>query len=197
MSAVDNKPCPYCGETIKVNAVKCRFCGEFLDEEPEEQKPQKKQREGGAAKWLVPVGRNIWALMAGYFGIFALLPYGIVFWGFAKMDDNVRTSTEEAVLYLGCGVNAMLGLIALAFGLIALITLLKSEKSGLGRAIFAMSAGLLGALLNFVLIYFYWMPTYVKQTKPLPPPPTGAPAKKTAVNDTPWWYGAGKMFVQS
>lgn len=29
--AKDTRACPYCAETIKVGAVKCRFCGEFLD----------------------------------------------------------------------------------------------------------------------------------------------------------------------
>ncbi len=28
-----DKPCPYCGETILREAVKCKHCGEFLDEE--------------------------------------------------------------------------------------------------------------------------------------------------------------------
>jgi DNA-directed RNA polymerase subunit RPC12/RpoP len=28
----DERACPYCAETIKVAAKKCRWCGEFLDE---------------------------------------------------------------------------------------------------------------------------------------------------------------------
>lgn len=31
----DEKKCPLCGETIKRSAVKCRFCGEFLDKDQE------------------------------------------------------------------------------------------------------------------------------------------------------------------
>ena len=30
---VDTKICPFCGETIRLNARKCRFCGEWLGEE--------------------------------------------------------------------------------------------------------------------------------------------------------------------
>lgn len=26
----DRKPCPYCGESIAISAIKCRFCNEFL-----------------------------------------------------------------------------------------------------------------------------------------------------------------------
>ena len=32
MSDSERVPCPYCGEPILADAVKCRFCGEWLDE---------------------------------------------------------------------------------------------------------------------------------------------------------------------
>ena len=33
-AAADSMPCPYCKETIKKAAIKCRFCGEMLDRKP-------------------------------------------------------------------------------------------------------------------------------------------------------------------
>lgn len=35
----DTKICPYCGEEIKAVAKKCRFCGQWLDEETSETAP--------------------------------------------------------------------------------------------------------------------------------------------------------------
>jgi hypothetical protein len=162
MSIPDTQPCPYCGELIKVNAVKCRFCGEFLDEEPEaEARPKKKKKQSDERKWLIPVGRSVWALLAGYFGILALIPIPIIAWGMAEAAD-ARSGTKEMILYACAVVNILLGLIALGTGVVGLVTLLKSEKSGIGRSAFGIAAGLAGAIGYILVVHLYWIPTYVK-----------------------------------
>lgn len=34
---MQTKTCPYCGEEININAIKCKHCGEFLNENQQEQ----------------------------------------------------------------------------------------------------------------------------------------------------------------
>ena len=50
MSAVDEKSCPMCGETIKAAARLCRYCGERVDSEPTE---DEQERIEEAAKKLL------------------------------------------------------------------------------------------------------------------------------------------------
>jgi hypothetical protein len=57
--AEDRRPCPMCGEMIKVDAAKCRFCGEIFDETLK--RAEKKRSHGPAdtdltvAEWLVAI----------------------------------------------------------------------------------------------------------------------------------------------
>ena len=32
MNSIDQKTCPYCAETIHIDAIKCKHCGEFFDD---------------------------------------------------------------------------------------------------------------------------------------------------------------------
>ncbi|MCO6047167.1 DUF4190 domain-containing protein [Aeoliella sp. ICT_H6.2] len=64
------KTCPICGETIRDVAVKCRYCGEYLDPELR----RKHNRPSGVDSAVMPVGRPVSAIAAGYLGLFAFMP---------------------------------------------------------------------------------------------------------------------------
>ncbi len=64
------KECSYCRESIRAAATKCRYCGEDLDES----RRQKKSSPSASDRMLLPVGRPISAIAAGYCGLIGIMP---------------------------------------------------------------------------------------------------------------------------
>lgn len=116
--------CPVCGEMLRAQATMCGNCGEQL---------RRRRRRGnrefsGVEKALLPVGRPVTAIAAGYCGLISILPM----------------------------IGLPFQLAGITCGILALKSIKENpELLGVGRAWFGIivgTLGLLASMLGFVTI---------------------------------------------
>lgn len=150
-----DRPCPYCGEMIKANAIKCRFCGEFLDERGGQAAVVPADTEPSAGvKMIVPVGRSGWAIASGWLAIIALIPFPLFV--FILLIEQGQRNLTVQLMYLAAGVNSMFGFLAVITALGAFV----SNKPGKVRAIFGAAVGLIAGIGYWGFVW-YMVRTYV------------------------------------
>ena len=99
----------------------------------------------GADGWIPgeAVSRAESLIEAGWLLVFALFPEG-------------RTELMMKAMWIGAGVSALLGMLAVMTGVAAIIAMqMTPGKSGMGRAIFGILAGLVGGLGHIMALIWF------------------------------------------
>lgn len=123
------KPCPYCAEMIDAQSVRCRYCQSDLTTIPVAPPPSQSIGDDAGMRMLLPVGRSLWAIAAGYLGLLSIAcvfaPLAVIVSGVAFYD--LKQHPEKH----GMG-RAIFGLVMGILGCIGLVVGLVAWKAGQG-----------------------------------------------------------------
>lgn len=88
----DYEPCPYCREMIGVNAVRCRFCGEYLDDDLEDEVRRDSEPDRGGLVLTLGICSIVAAIIPCVSPVGLIL--GIVSWVMGQRDMRKMDANE-------------------------------------------------------------------------------------------------------
>jgi len=124
----DKEPCPFCGKLISARAERCRFCGEDLyeDEEDDHRRRPRRSRKGEeieATDFLIPTNVSGWAIACCYLGLigFCLPLIGLLFAVPAVICGIVAIKTRSKKGSYGAVTSNIRAIIGLVLGGLAVL----------------------------------------------------------------------------
>jgi len=127
MALVDlrTKRCPFCAEVIQAEAIKCRFCGEFLNtakaRAAEAARPDSEQQEGENDKHILFAGKpSLWAIAPDAVkGAVFLVIAGLLIKLPLERMLNLGLTGEQAAVFGRYRMLAGLGIISVTLSILA------------------------------------------------------------------------------
>ncbi len=123
----ERKNCPSCGESILAVAKKCRFCGEYFDEEL---RRANLPSTSPVERMILPVGRPVSAIASGYLALFGVIPLfglpfslGAIITGFVALSAIKKNPDLSGAgrAWFGIIVGGLATLVSLVAGVVTVV----------------------------------------------------------------------------